>query len=362
MTDTGHKPFSRTQRRRRWGRRLVIAGVAALTVVSAGSLLVRNYPQIVVGAFQGYRTQNSFDPRREPGDRIRENGIRYVNDIAYGDTFPNSHLDISYPVGAPVGDVPTIVFTHGGGFFGGDKVLGDPLAVDSDVNYLFDRMIERGYALVNVNYALVPEHHFPTPVRQLDQALAFLRSHADEYGLDMENVIIMGSSAGAIMTAQYGAALADAEYAEQLDVRPSIPLESVRALIIDDAPLAIDDFGFATMLLLGNYIDGTMHPSDADRARYNPISHVGPAYPPSFLIGSNYRGDGYAHDMELLSEALTSQDVPHRFFYERREDGSEGHHGFLAGLPSGDEIAVDAFDQMMAFLSETPATGSSVQP
>jgi acetyl esterase/lipase len=355
LTDITPTPQPEKHKPRRWVRRLTITGVAIAAVIGLGALLVWNHPQVVVGAFQGYQSQNSFEPRATPADQVRDNGIRYLNDIEYGTRFPNSYLDISYPAGATEDNaLPTIVYTHGGGFFGGDKVLGDPLAVDSDVNFLFDRIIEQGYAVANVNYALVPEHHFPTPVRQLDEALAFLRIHAAQYGLDMDNVIIMGSSAGAIMTSQYGAALANPQYAKLLDVTPSIPLESVRALVVDDAPLEIDDFNFATMALVGNYIDGTMHPSKTDRERYNPIDHVTSSYPPSILLGSNYNGDGYARDMELLSDALTAHDVRHEFFYEARADGSEEKHGFLAGLPTGDPIAADALEQMLDFLQETP--------
>jgi acetyl esterase/lipase len=343
------------RRRRRWLRALIIAAGSLVVLVLVGAVVVYNNAQIVVGLFQGYQSQNSFEPHADPADRVRDDGVRYVNDLTYGTQFPNSHLDISYPADLPDGPVPTIVYTHGGGFFGGDKVLGDPLAIDSDINFLFDRILERGYAFVNVNYALVPEHRFPTPVRQLDEALVFLRDHADEYQLDMDNVIIMGSSAGAILTAQYGAALASADYADLLDVAPSIPLTSVRALIIDDAPLAIDDFGLATMFLVGNYIDGTLHPSEQDRERYDPIDDVTASYPPTFLLGSNYDGDGYAHDMELLSDALQNKGVRHEFFYERRGDGSEANHGLLGGLPKGDRIAVDAFDHMMSFLASVPA-------
>jgi acetyl esterase/lipase len=355
MSHTASQPPSPALRRRKWPRRLLIAAIAVLGLSVIAAALVANNTQIVVGIFQGYQSQNSYAPRNAPAEHLRDNGIRYVNDLEYGTEFPNSHLDISYPADSPDAPLPTIVYTHGGGFFGGDKVLGDPLAVDSDVNFFPDRMVERGFAFVNVNYALVPQYRFPTPVHQLNEALEFLRDHAAEYGLDMDNVILMGSSAGAIMTAQYGAALANPSYAALLDLVPSIPLDSVRSLIIDDGPLAIDDFDLATMILVGNYIDGTLHPSAADRARYNPIDDVTALYPPSFLLGSNYDGNGYAHDMELLGDALKEHGVRHEFFYERRDDGSEAGHGLLGGLPAGDQIAVDAFDRMVHFLDSVPA-------
>jgi acetyl esterase/lipase len=356
MSSIAPPPAPTALRRKKAPRRLIIAAIAVVGLsVIAGAVLANN-TQVIVGIFQGYQSQNSFAPRNTPAEHIRENGIRYVNDLEYGTEFPNSHLDISYPADIPDSPLPTIVYTHGGGFFGGDKVLGDPLAIDSDVNFFPDRIVERGFAFVNVNYALVPEYHFPSPVHQLNEALVFLRDHAREYGLDMDNVIIMGSSAGAIMTAQYGAALANPNYAAVLGITPSIPLASVRSLIVDDAPLAIDDFDLATMILVGNYIDGTVHPSQEDKARYNPIDDITARYPPTFLLGSNYDGNGYAHDMELLGDALAEHGVRHEFFYERRDDGSEAGHGLLGGLPAGDQIAINAYDRMLRFLESVPAS------
>ena len=47
----------------------------------------------------------------------------------------------------------------------------------------------------------------------------------------------MGSSAGAIMTAQYATVLSSPEYAALLGVEPALRLEQVSAVVIDDAPL-----------------------------------------------------------------------------------------------------------------------------
>lgn len=65
---------------------------------------------------------------------------------------------------------PTIVYFHGGRYLGGDKAIGDPLAVNYDSNYLFDKLVLEGYNLVNVNYVLVPEYNFPSPIIQMKKA------------------------------------------------------------------------------------------------------------------------------------------------------------------------------------------------
>lgn len=204
---------------------------------------------------------------------------------------------------------PTFIYIHGGGFFGGDKIAGDPLAVNSDSNYLFDHIILDGFNLVNINYALVPQYLFPTPELQLDQAVRFLQEHAEAYHLDMTDVIIMGQSGGAVMTVQYGAMISNPEYAEFYGIRPTLSPAAVRCLIIDDAPLIFDHFDRSGKRLLGNFICGTSFPSAKQKDMYNPITYVNSAYPTSFIIGNNYNGNGYAYDMEQLYTRLKDNQV-----------------------------------------------------
>lgn len=42
---------------------------------------------------------NSFEPRKAPGEHLREDGVLYVNDVCHSEKYPNSHLDIYYPDG-----------------------------------------------------------------------------------------------------------------------------------------------------------------------------------------------------------------------------------------------------------------------
>ena len=39
---------------------------------------------------------NSFAPRKEQGENIRDDGIVYVNDICYGDVYPNPYGDLLF--------------------------------------------------------------------------------------------------------------------------------------------------------------------------------------------------------------------------------------------------------------------------
>lgn len=339
--------------RRKWRKKLILTAAIIFVIPIIIGFMIDIHPQFLIGLFQGYHNQNSFEPRNSAtaGRNKKENGIIYLNDIKYADEYPNSYLEISYP-NENTGEVcPTFIYIHGGGFFGGDKATGDPLAANNDSNYLFDSIVLEGYNLVNMNYALVPQYRFPTPEIQLNQAIKFLKEHADEYHLDMTDVTIMGQSGGAVMTAQYGAIISNPGYAKLYGITPELDVSDVRCLIIDDAPLIFDHFDRNGKRLLGNFICRTSFPSKEQKNMYNPIGYVNGDYPAAFVIGNNYDGNGYAYDMEQLFNTLRNYGAKCKFFYDKYENGTEPGHGYLSDLKN-DPLALKCYTAMMKFLEK----------
>lgn len=329
----------------------VVGGICVALVVLA--LVLATHTQIIVGAIQELsagtvKTTNTFEPEGEPVDAVRDNGQRIITEIAYADEYPNSFLDITYPDSDTSVRRPTLVYFHGGGFFAGSKSVGDPLA-SSDVTSLLDDICAAGYNVVNVDYGLVPDCHFPVPVIQANQALAWCDSHADEYGLDMDDVIIMGSSAGAIMASQLGAVITNPQYASALGIEPQLEPSQVRALVIDDAPLVYDKFSLATKVLIGNYVSGTIFLSKEQVHVYDATQWVTPAYPPAVLLGSEYH-----NDMRAMDAALTRSGVVHELIDPLAERGLKMPHCFVASERT-DKVARDAFGRMLAFLTDQAA-------
>ena len=276
-------------------------------------------------------------------DATRDNGQRIVTEIAYADEYPNSFLDITYPDADTSVRRPTLVYFHGGGFFGGSKSMGDPLA-SSDVTSLLDDICAAGYNVVNVDYGLVPDCRFPVPVIQANQALAWCEAHAEEYGLDMDDAVIMGSSAGAIIASQMGAVISNLEYAAELGIQPALQPSQVRAVVIDDAPLVYDEFSLSTKILIGNYVRGTIFLSKEEMHRYDATQWVTSAYPPAVLLGSEYH-----NDMRAMDAALSEVGAAHELIDPLAEHGLEMPHCFVANERT-DEVARDAFERMLAFL------------
>ena len=149
---------------------------------------VTSHTQIFVGIIQkgmyGDSNPNSFEHLYTPGKGLTAAGQNKINDIAYGTEYPNSFLDITYPDANTEIDRPTLFYFHGGGFFGGSKNMGDPRAA-SDATALIDDLCAQGYNIVNVDYALVPDHLFPVPLIQMNEAIRFIAEHQDEYHINM---------------------------------------------------------------------------------------------------------------------------------------------------------------------------------
>lgn len=324
--------------------------LASLVLLGAGGFFyAATHTQAVVGLLQRMSANgkplNSYEPLNPPMEAEKENGQYLISELAYGTEYPNSYLDVIYPNSDLTADHPTLFYFHGGGFFAGSKNMGDPLA-SSEVTELLDDLCAQGYTIVNVDYALVPDHRFPVPLIQMNQAIAFAMEHREEYHLNMDKIVLMGSSAGAIMVAQYAAAASNEEYAQLLGFSPVLPSEQISAVVVDDAPLDYESFTLACKFLMGNYIKGSIYLSGEEISCYNCIEHLTVAYPPVVLLGSEYR-----HDMDLMHEGLEALGVEHLLIDPLMEHGVQKGHCFVAGERS-DPIAKEAFDRMTAFLAQ----------
>ncbi len=124
---------------------------------------------------------------------------RVVRDIRYDaveGVDPNLlSLDLFLPVtGRNCPAAPIVVGVHGGGWQRGDK-----RAFTGDKAALFNG---KGWAFASVNYRLsgpdvTPPVRYPTHDQDVANAVAFLVDHAGRYGIDPEQVGILGHSAGA---------------------------------------------------------------------------------------------------------------------------------------------------------------------
>jgi acetyl esterase len=104
---------------------------------------------------------------------------------------PEGAPDVAVRVYTPVerdGDLPGLLYIHGGGF-----ALGHAADFDHETTRL---AAEIPAVVVSVDYRLAPEHPFPAPVEDCYAALVWTAGHAAELGIDPARLGVGGDSAG----------------------------------------------------------------------------------------------------------------------------------------------------------------------
>ena len=94
------------------------------------------------------------------------------------------HLDIFVPEKVDA----TFVHFHGGGIVEGDK---------TDCDDLMIHLANKNLLMVNVNYSLYPNTHFPEFLLEAAKAVRYVYDHIEEYKGDKNNIYLSGQSAGA---------------------------------------------------------------------------------------------------------------------------------------------------------------------
>ena len=95
-------------------------------------------------------------------------------------------LDVYYPssIKDTAKTLPTVVWVHGGAFISGDK---------ADIANYAKILASRNYTVVSVGYSLAPEKHYPTPIFQVNDALAYLDRNAVRLHIDSNRYILAGT-------------------------------------------------------------------------------------------------------------------------------------------------------------------------
>jgi acetyl esterase/lipase len=203
------------QRRRLWLIPFAVIAVAILVIFVVGQFT----PFVNALIIRQASTLQSNSPAPNFGT-IQQN-VAVAQDIVYDET-ENSVMDIYYPKNAQ-GPLPVVVWLHGGGYILGDKEMTKEYSMT---------LASHGYVVANVNYALAPEHKYPTPVIQVNQALKYLNSNAPKYGGEMDRLFLGGNSAGAQIVSQIAAITSNGRLAKSMGIKSPIENEQLRGVLL----------------------------------------------------------------------------------------------------------------------------------
>lgn len=206
---------------------IIILSILLLLQLSACQSTKSN-SRVIAGVFNAStQIQKKFIDRHAPQH------IQVYNNIPYMHT-PELSLDLYQPAHvAQDKPRPVIVWIHGGGWISGDK---------EHARGYFKRLADAGYNVVSVQYQFAPEAIYPTQLHQINQAIAYIQSHAKKYHLNVQQIFLAGDSAGANMASHYASFVSNPAYAQSQDFQPVLERQDLKGMILHCGIYDLSDF------------------------------------------------------------------------------------------------------------------------
>ena len=193
---------------------------------------------------------------------------------------------------------------HGGGFVSGSK--------DHISNYL-KILAGKGYTVVGVDYSLAPRKTYPTPLRQVNAALAHLVKHAQALHVDASCIVLAGDSVGAQISAQIANIITSPAYANAVGIVPAIEPSQLAAVILYCGPYDLGAFkvdgalGWFMSTVLWSYSGSRDYATKQGFALASILHYVTPKFPPTFISAGN--GDPLLPHSVAMADALAKEGV-----------------------------------------------------
>ncbi len=230
-------------------------------------------------------------------------GVIGYEDVVYGTTSGGKNLMVNiYRPEVTSGPLPVILWIHGGAFKGGSRKGVMPRILE---------MTTMGYAVVSLDYSLVPEYMFDAPVEDCKAAVRFLRANATTYGLDPNNIGTAGGSSGGYLAAFLGtsggiAAMEESHgnHGYSSRVKAVCVLYGGTDLVTLAQIRGLDETSSEAALL------GVAPLDNIELATYaSPATHVSADDAPSLLLYGEFDTTAPAQQGQLLHDRLTTAGV-----------------------------------------------------
>lgn len=211
--------------------------------------------------------------------RRRTRDVVFNGDYRNGAPAPDLKLDVYAPLDDPEPGQkrPAVLQIHGGAWVLGSKnEQGIPL---------LNHLASCGWVGFNVDYRLSPRSKFPDHLIDCKAALAWIREHAEEYGVDPDFIVVTGGSAGGHLCALMALTQNDPQFQpgfEQADtsVQAAVPFYGVYDLTDRDA-----NYDELFVELLARLVMGEpLAEAPESWAAYSPLDRISADAPPMLVI------------------------------------------------------------------------------
>ncbi|MEP6733935.1 MAG: alpha/beta hydrolase [Chryseolinea sp.] len=256
-----------------------------------------------------------------PERTIFHHNIPYAND-----TLKKHLLDIYVPANAK-GDVPLVIWIHGGAWMMNDKY--------ADMGYMKNTVkgfLEKGYALASIDYRHSTTAIFPAQIQDCNAAVEFLYNNAAKYKLNKNKFALIGFSAGGHLASLLALSLNNdvaAFYA--VKKKPSFKIK-----------LVLDFYGPSDFLVMvgggdpdmkGDPISTLLGASAIRRPdlsnRASPVTYVDAGDPPFFIVNGEKDESVPYQQSVLLQSYLNIAKVPNEITIVK----GAPHYGEMFDVP-----------------------------
>lgn len=228
---------------------------------------------------------------------------------------------------------PILLTIHGGALIMGGRY---PIQMD-----LFQPLLDKGFAVVSIDYRLAPETKLPEIIKDIQDAYRWIRENAGQFGGDTARIAVQGGSAGGYLTLMTGFCVqprpkALVSYYGYGDIigdwysKPDPFYSTKPAVTKEDAMSAVGEgtpCGFPQGNRRGDFylycrqhgiwpdeVSGRSLKADPAWFKpYCPIQNVSAEYPPTLLAHGNDDTDVPYAQSAQMAEALKRAGVEHEF-------------------------------------------------
>jgi acetyl esterase/lipase len=200
-------------------------------------------------------------------------------------------MDVTRPAVTPA---PAVIVIHGGAWRGGDR---------RQLPALNHYLTARGYVTAAISYRLAPKYRFPDAMADVTAAIAYVKEHAAELGVDPGRLVLLGRSAGAHLAAVAAYTLDDPA------IRGAVSYYGPFDLAWGyDQPCKVLD----SKTVLGDFLGGDPRTVPEAYRAASPLHLVHPRTPPLLMIQGGADTMVSPRHCDHLIEKLEAAERPYR--------------------------------------------------
>ncbi|WLT00344.1 alpha/beta hydrolase [Lactobacillus helsingborgensis] len=258
--------------------------------------------------------------------------VERFDNVPYGQDQQYQILDVYLPQKRTDAKLPVIINIHGGGWVYGTK---------ETYQFYCLALAKAGFAVVNANYRLAPAVVYPGELDDVNRVFHWVakKENAAKYQFDLNNVFIVGDSAGGQMGEQILAVYTNNEYRKYFGY--SVPNLTIKAAALNCGAYfltEINSFAGAPEAYFRPEIRMNKH------EELNVEQFLTSALPPLFIMTST---DDFLRDNAyMLSGYLHAKNIYHELHFYGDNNNPRGH---VFHINQKDELAKQCNEDELDF-------------